>query len=57
MAPFSHATGRQRGEGNLPSGNKSATNAKRAFIGTHSQQVIQADTLPPGGDPPSTTSA
>jgi hypothetical protein len=42
--PASPATGRQRLEGSLPSGNNSATNTSSALNGTHSQEVTQATT-------------
>ena len=42
ITSFSHPTGRQRDEGGLPSGKSNATNASSEFIGTQSQQVIQA---------------
>src|ERR687898_2099062 len=46
--PTSHAKGRQRDEGSLPSGNSKARNTKRPMCKTHSHEEIQAKTSPPG---------
>src|ERR687898_3559033 len=44
----SAANGRQRGEGSLPSGNRSARNMKGPKCITHTQEEIQASASPPG---------
>src|SRR5829696_9680708 len=44
----SHANGRQRGEGSLPSGNSNARNMKGPKCTTHTHEETQASASPPG---------